>query len=64
MMGGVMVLVSSLLVLLWFLDNPYHDGVGGLRPVAMQATLEVLPQETQVTGDVTPPCDEKGTPID
>jgi hypothetical protein len=64
MMGGVMVLVSSLLVLLWFLDNPYHDGVGGLRPVAMQATLEVLHQETQVTGDVTPPCDETGTPVD
>src|SRR6476661_8153749 len=36
MMGGVAILVTSLLLLLWFLDNPYHDGVGGLGPVAME----------------------------
>jgi hypothetical protein len=64
MMGGVMVLVSSLLVLLWFLDNPYHDGVGGLRPVAMQSTLDVLQHETQEVDAFTPPCDEKGVAID
>jgi hypothetical protein len=64
MMGGVMVLVSSLLVLLWFLDNPYHSGIGGLRPVAMQGTLDVLQQETRVAGDFTPPCDQLGAPSD
>ena len=32
MMGGVAVVITSTLLLLWFLDNPYHDGVG--RPAA------------------------------
>ena len=45
MMGGVAVVVSSLLLLLWFLDNPYHGGVGSLKPVAMQSTLELLSRE-------------------
>jgi hypothetical protein len=64
MMGGVMVLVSSLLVLLWFLDNPYHDGIGGLRPVAMQSTLDVLEHETQEVDHYRPPCDDMGAPSD
>ena len=28
MMGGVVILVTSLLLVLWFLDNPYRGGVG------------------------------------
>src|SRR3954468_12783592 len=42
MMGGVIVLVTSLLLLLSFLDNPYRGDVGALKPTAMQSTLEVL----------------------
>jgi hypothetical protein len=57
MMGGVAILVSSLLLLLWFLDNPYHDGVGGLEPVAMQETLGLL----EASG-VRAPCDRVGSP--
>jgi hypothetical protein len=62
MMGGVAVLVSSLMLLLWFLDNPYHGGVGSLKPVAMERTLELLKQEAKVAGGVDPPCDETGSP--
>ena len=47
MMGGVTVLVASLLLLLWFLDNPYRGDVGALKPAAMQSTLEVLQQEAE-----------------
>src|SRR4051794_10459110 len=36
MMGGVAVLVTSLLLLLWFLDNSYRGGVGALKPAAME----------------------------
>ena len=61
MMGGVAVVVSSLLLLLWFLDNPYHGGVGALRPVAMERTLEVLQEEASVVGGVELPCDETGS---
>ena len=62
MMGGVAVLVSSLLLLLWFLDNPFHGDVGSLRPVAMERTLELLQQEADVVGGVEPPCDPSGSP--
>jgi hypothetical protein len=62
MMGGVAVLVSSLLLLLWFLDNPFHGGVGSLKPVAMERTLDLLKQEASVAGGVAPPCDEAGSP--
>jgi hypothetical protein len=60
MMGGVAILVSSLLVLLWFLDNPYHGGPGALEPVAMQGALDLLQKEAAVVGGVAPPCDESG----
>ena len=62
MMGGVAVLVTSLLLLLWFLDNPYHDGAGGLRPVAMQGTLDLVKKETSVVGAIEAPCDAAGSP--
>jgi hypothetical protein len=63
MMGGVAILVSSLLLLLWFLNNPYHGGAGGLRPVAMQGTLKLLSEDARVVGGVRIPCDEAGSPI-
>jgi hypothetical protein len=61
MMGGVAVLVSSLLLLLWFLDHPFHAGLGSLRPVAMERTLGLLAQEAKVAGGVEPPCDASGS---
>jgi hypothetical protein len=62
MMGGVTILVSSLLLLLWFLDNPYHDGVGALKPVAMESTLKLLQEETNDVAGVQAPCDRTGSP--
>jgi hypothetical protein len=61
MMGGVAVLVSSLLLLLWFLDNPYHGGVGSLEPVAMERTLGLLHQDATIAGGVEPPCNAAGS---
>ena len=63
MMGGVAIVISSTLLLLWFLDNPYHAGAGGLRPVAMERGIRILDQEAAVIGrKFTIPCDEQGTP--
>ena len=63
MMGGVAIVISSMLLLLWFLDNPYHSGVGGLRPVAMERAIGILDQEAaEVGGKLTIPCDERGDP--
>jgi len=62
MMGGVVALVSSLLLLLSFLDNPFRGDVGALKPTAMQSTLEVLQQDADVVGGVVAPCDAAGSP--
>jgi hypothetical protein len=62
MMGGVAILVSSLLLLLGFLDNPYQGGIGALKPVAMQDTLKLLQKEASVVGGVTVPCNQTGSP--
>ena len=61
MMGGVAVVVASTLLLLWFLDNPYHGGVDALRPAAMERALDLLQEEARVAGGVSPPCDAVGT---
>jgi hypothetical protein len=63
MMGGVVVTISSMLLLLWFLDNPYHSGAGGLRPAAMERTLEQLDLAARaVRLELSPPCDAQGRP--
>ena len=62
MMGGVAILVSSLLLLLWFLDNPFHDGAGGLKPTAMENTVKLLHTEARPVGGVEVPCDGAGAP--
>jgi hypothetical protein len=60
MMGGVAILVTSLLLLLWFLDNPYRGGVGALKPTAMESTLRVMAREASISGPVDAPCDARG----
>jgi hypothetical protein len=63
MMGGVAIVISSTLLLLWFLDHPYHAGIGSLRPVAMERAIRILDQEAaNVSGKLTIPCDERGIP--
>jgi len=50
MMGGIAVVITSTFLLLWFLDNPYHSGVGALPPTAMKRTLAILDQEAKLVG--------------
>jgi len=64
MMGSVVAVIVSMLCLLQFLNNPYHPGVGGLRPVAMQRALTVIDQELKVADrNVEPPCDAEGNAL-
>jgi hypothetical protein len=49
-----------MLLLLHFLDTPFHTGVGGLKPVAMQRTLRLMDQELKLVGPVPIPCDARG----
>ena len=53
-----------MLLLLTVLNNPFHDGVGGLRPVAMERALKVIDQELQVSdADAPAPCDARGNAL-
>jgi hypothetical protein len=64
MMGSVAAVITSTLLLLWFLDNPYHHGASGLRPVAMERTLEQLTHEKGIADEsFEVPCNAQGAPL-
>jgi len=61
LIGTVVLVMSSTLLLIYVLDNPYGKGLGQLRPTAMTRTLRLLDQERRIAGDTTlPPCDARG----
>jgi hypothetical protein len=61
LIGSVVTVIATLLLLLRALDNPFHGGVGGLEPVAMNRSLrlidEVLPN---LDARVRVPCNLAG----
>jgi hypothetical protein len=65
LMGAVVSVILTMLVLLQFLDNPFHGGVGSLQPVAMERTLQIIDEEMEVVGDDgdAMPCDDRGNPL-
>jgi hypothetical protein len=61
LMGAVISVIVMLLLLIQFLDNPFHRGTGSLRPDAMERTLRIIDQARAVVGDDAPlPCDARG----
>ena len=50
LMGSVATVVVSMLLLIGFLDSPFHEGVGGVRPVAMERTLRIIDEALQAVG--------------
>jgi hypothetical protein len=63
LMGAVASVVVALLLLIRFLDNPFNEGVGGVRPVAMERTLDVIDEALAAVGrEVELPCDDAGNP--
>jgi hypothetical protein len=64
LMGTVVAVVVSTLLLLQFLNNPFHDGIGGLRPDAMERTLKIIDQKLGPTERRMPlPCDARGNAL-
>ena len=64
LMGTVVAVVVSTLLLLQFLNHPFHAGVGGLRPDAMERTLKVIDQELNATDSLAHlPCDHRGVAL-
>jgi hypothetical protein len=63
MMGSVAVVITSTLLLLSFLNNPFHSGSGGLRPFAMERTAARLERDTGIAAErFRIPCDASGNP--
>ena len=61
MMGGVAIVITSTLLLLRFLDNPYQTGVGGIRPVAIERALGLIRQDAVLAREpIVIPCDLNG----
>ena len=64
LMGSVTAVITAMLLLIQFLDDPYRDDLGGLQPVAMERTLRILEQERGLTGQTGRlPCDAAGEPL-
>jgi hypothetical protein len=61
LMGAVTSVIVTLLLLLSTLDHPFHSGVGGLQPVAMERSLRLADHALAAVGaHVTVPCDAEG----
>jgi hypothetical protein len=61
LMGAVSVVVTTLLLLLAFFDQPFDPGIGGLRPAAMERTLRIIDQELAIVGlELDLPCGNDG----
>jgi hypothetical protein len=64
LMGTVVAVIVSMLLLLQFLNNPFHESVGGLRPDAMERALKVIDQELSATQRrMQLPCDASGNAL-
>jgi Protein of unknown function (DUF4239) len=61
--GAVTAVVTTGLLIVRFLDNPYEDSAGSIKPEAMRATVVQL-QELEHSRHplAAPPCDDTGEP--
>jgi hypothetical protein len=64
LMGAVVSVIVVMLLLVNFLNSPFHTGVGGLRPTAMERTLRIVDEALRATSTkVVAPCDAEGNPV-
>jgi hypothetical protein len=61
LMGAVTSVITVLLLLLVTLNRPYQSGVGGLKPVAMERSLDMISKAlTAIDAQAVVPCDANG----
>ena len=64
LIGSVVAVISALMLLLYGLNEPFHGGVGGLQPVAMERSLRMIDDALGSVGaQVRLPCDALGEPV-
>jgi hypothetical protein len=60
--SGTTIVVVTLLAI-HALDNPYREGLGSIKPAAMERSLRILEEARVALNDETPiPCDEEANP--
>jgi hypothetical protein len=61
LMGAAASVITVLLLLLVTLNRPFQSGVGGLKPVAMERSLDMVSKAlTAIDARVVVPCDANG----
>jgi amino acid transporter len=64
LIGSVVSVITVLMLLLYGLDTPFHSGVGGLKPIAMERSLRMVDQALDAVGRQAPlPCTALGKPL-
>ncbi len=64
LMGSATTVIVLTLAAINALDNPYRDGLGQIKPVAMERTLRILDAERAIVNDRAPvPCDTRGVRV-
>ena len=64
LMGSAATVIVLTLAAINALDHPYRDGLGQIKPVAMQRSLRILGAERAIVNDRDPvPCDARGARI-
>ena len=60
LIAAIAALVVSGLLLVWFLDHPYENSSGSIKPDEMERQLVIIEGEQK---NVALPCDEAGHPV-
>jgi hypothetical protein len=64
LIGSVVAVIAAMMFVLRNLDEPFHNGVGGLQPVAMERTLRMADEALNAIGaQLQPLCDARGVPV-
>jgi hypothetical protein len=64
LIGSVVAVIATMLLLLNGLDSPFHEGVGGLQPTAMERLLRMIDEALgSVAAQGQLPCDAVGKPV-
>jgi hypothetical protein len=60
LIAAIAALVVAGLLLVWFLDHPYEDAAGSIKPAEMERQLAIVEEEQRT---VARPCDAEGNPV-
>jgi hypothetical protein len=64
LIGSVVAVIATMLLLLNGLDSPFHEGVRGLQPTAMERSLRMIDEALgSVAAQGQLPCDAVGKPV-